>query len=283
MRISPLLVALAVPVLAVAAEKKTKPADLEKIVKQHVLALTKDTTDEKLALAKDRVIIAPTLDFTTGAPVVKTFREGINGPLTHKLAKPTFGIDDANGIAYFQATVNTAIKLPDELYKGVDRIGGIMVRNGATWEFGALMYSRDLDVDAKVVQRAYDNAEQKEVPVEPTITGDSAIGATVRGWFKTGFAPVAAKTGTRIASGTAPREFQTNAGAVKLAMAWDNLGLGVRTVHVTKVGTVAFVKAEVVWTAKLKKESVQVPMLLGMVVVPHGTDWRWVSMQFAPI
>lgn len=283
MRTALLVVAVALPALAFAADK-TKPADIEKLVKQHVLALAKDKTDDQLALAKDRLLVGPSLEFKAGTPVVTTFREGINGPLTHKPGKVAIGIDDEKGLAYFQVTVDATIKVPGEVFKSVDRVGGIAVRNGASWEFAALMYSRDLDVDAKVISRAQEIAAPLPTG-EPTITGDAALGATVRGWFKTGFASSATKVGTPIASGTAPREFQTKAGALKLAKAWDKLGLGLSSIHVTKLAgdSVAFVKAEVVWPAKKNKLPVNVPLLLGMVLVQEGSEWRWVSMQFAPI
>lgn len=291
MRTVSLLVAITLPALALAAGK-TKPAVIEQLLAQNVAALAKGDADDKLGLAKGAVLAVPggvELDPDMGIrTIAQAYYAGVGGAMKHKLGKATLAIDDAKGIAYFQAPFNVAIRWLDESggvgdsFKGIERIGGIAVRDGARWQLGAVMYSRHLDSDKKVIDRAENARDTKFPDGEPTLRGDENLGAIVRGWFKTGFAAAAATTGTRIASGTGPTEFQTNTRAVKLAKQWDKLGLGVSSIEVTPLagGAIAFVQASTVWPSKKRK--VNVPMMLGMVIVPVGSGWRWVSMQFSP-
>lgn len=295
MRFAPVLVvAVALPALALAGS--TKPAVLEKLLAKHVTGLAKGEPDDKIGLAKDAIVIAPgDLELNADAGITTRSQAYMGAgaqemKATYKLAKPTIAIDDATGLAYFQAPFNTHTvffdvsgDMGDQTYKSVERVGGIAVLDGSTWKIAAAMWTRGLDSDAKLIKKEKEGAVPTMLPSgEPTITGDAKLGGIVRGWFKTGFAPAAAKTGKRIASGTGPKEFGVDAAALKMAKTWDKLGLVPSTIEVTQVagGKAAFAKVQCIW--KAQKGKTNIPMLLGIVLIPDGADWRWVSMQFSP-
>jgi hypothetical protein len=285
------LVGLTVSIVAHAADK-TKPAVIQKLLDTNLNGIASYADDDKLGFTKDRVIVlrgGSELDPDMG---IRTFSglyyAGGGGKVTHKLGKATIVIDDAKGFAYFQAPFDVAIRWVDssgggggQSHSTVERIGGIAIRDGQTWSLGAIMYSRELDTDAKVIESV--GKRRVELPKgEPTITGDAKLGAIVQGWLSGGFAKAAAKKGKRIASGTGPKELGFDAAAVKLATAWDKLGLVPLSIHVTQLagGSVAFAEVHCIWP--VKKTKTNVPLVLGAILVPDGAEWRWVSLQFAP-
>ena len=102
----------------------------------------------------------------------------------------------------------------------------------------------------------------------------------VAGWFPSGFVGAAAKTGTLVASGTSPTEFKTAAAATQLAKSWDALKLGATKIEATSLagGAIAWVKAEV----RMPRKTKAVSMTLFAILVPDGTSWKWVSLQYQP-
>ena len=81
-------------------------------------------------------------------------------------------------------------------------------------------------------------------------------------------------------SGTSSAEFKTGDAATKLAASFDKLKLGATTVEAKLFanGAVGWVVADVTMPRKNGKGAVE--MKLAVVVVPDGTSWRWVSMQY---
>ena len=80
---------------------------------------------------------------------------------------------------------------------------------------------------------------------------------------------------TTIASGSSPGELQSGAGVDKLVKSWDKLGLVPRTIEAAKVGSYAFVQAEVAMPIKNSKKTA--PLFLYVVLDPDG---KWVSLQY---
>jgi hypothetical protein len=291
MRLAPLAVAALVPALALAASK-TSPAVIEHLLTVNVTAIAAVEADDKLGFAKDAFVVLP--GDTGKDAATRSFSDRYTGhshfpkaSQTHKLRKPSISIDDDKGIAYFQgsfdATLNQEI---GGIMKVVDRIGGVAVRDGTTWQLAGVMYTAHTTKDDSIIMFATRDVTMPDG--EPTIAGDAKLGALVRGWFKSGFASHAATKGLRIASGTAPNEFQTNAGAIKLAKVWDRLGLAVTSIEVRTLagGAIAFGEAKVVWpkhrARPFEDDATLVPLTLGIVLIPDGDSWRWVSMQYAP-
>jgi hypothetical protein len=291
MRLAPLALAALVPALAFASDK-TSPVAIEKLLAANVTAIAAVEADDKLGFAKDAFVVLPGDSGTEAA--TRSFSDRYTGhshfpkaTQTHKLRKaPSIALVGDKGVAYFQGIFDATL---NQEYGGrmklVDRIGGVAVRDGTTWQLAGVMYTNHASTDDSII--AFATRDVKLPEGEPAIAGDATLGALVREWFKTGFASHAATKGLRIASGTAPNEFQTNAGAIRLAKIWDRLGLAVSSIEIRTLagGAIAFGKATVVWPKQrnVRKESpFLVPLTLGIVLVPEGDSWRWVSMQYSP-
>src|SRR5512139_455657 len=129
---------------------------VEAVVKKNVVGLGKLDDDDKLALSPKAIVInhmGTTVDLSqedgcvTGA-VANSFYGCQQVSITHKPGAITAGVDDAKGIAWFQAPY-TAVFEGEDPESGKEtkstqamRTGGIAVRNGKRWEIVAQLYSQ---------------------------------------------------------------------------------------------------------------------------------------------
>ncbi|MGN6106680.1 MAG: hypothetical protein ACTHU0_16355 [Kofleriaceae bacterium] len=276
-------------VVVVSSAAFADPKAVEAVVKTNVTKLAALEDDDQLALAANAIVITHMgnivdLSNETGCTlgaVSNSFYGCLQARITHKLGAIAVGVDAAKGVAWFQAPYTILFEGEDpETSKPTRstesmRTGGIVIRTGKTWEIAAQLYSK-LVSDKELLA----GTDGKPAAGAPKLTGDKKLAGLVAGWFATGFALQAAKTGTLIASGTGPSEFKTGAAATKLAASFDKLGLGATEVDAKLLanGTIGWVTATVKLPRKTGKGAVE--MKLAVVAVPDGDSWRWVSLQY---
>jgi len=264
------------------------PKAIEKAVKTNLTELAKMSDDDKLAFTKDAIVIQE-------RGTVVDFKEGRDGCVSGALANAFYGcvqadIKHAPGavtsgtageLGWFQAPFVQTMSGEDPdgnpvKSKTTYRIGGVIVKDGKDWKIAAAMYVATLS-DKELFKKYLSDLPKGE----PTLSGDKKLAGVVAGWFKTGFAPNAAKTGTLIASGTSPTEYKTAAAATKLATSWDKLKIVPAAIEAKLLagGKIAWVVAEVTLPRKGGKG---VSMRLVAIVVPDGDGWRWVSLMYQP-
>jgi hypothetical protein len=155
------------------------------------------------------------------------------------------------------------------------RTGGILVKTGKQWQIVAQMYAQ-LVSDKELLA----GTGGKPASGAPKLSGNTKLAGVVAGWFSSGFANAAAKSGPIIASGTSSAEMGTGAKATKLAASFDKLKLGATEIDATVLanGAIGWATAKVWMPRKNGKGAVE--MRLAVIVVPDGEGWRWVSMQY---
>ena len=262
------------------------PKAVEALAKKNVIELGKFSDNDVLGFAETANVInhmgtTVKMDETeaclSGA-VANSFYGCLQASVVHKPAAIVAGADAAKGIGWFQAPYTAVITgdldendKPDKIAM---RAGGIAIKNGSKWEIVAQMYSQ-LVSDKELLA----GTGGKPASGAPKLTGDAKLAGVVAGWFTTGFAPNVA-TGTVVASGTSTKEFKTGAEAGKLAASFDKLKIGATKVDAKLFakGAIGWVVADVMMPRKSGKGAVE--MKLAVIVVPDGTSWSWVSMQY---
>ncbi len=265
-----LLLLLLVPALALA-----NPKEVETVLVTHLMAFDKGVAHDQLGYAKDATIVVFGQEWSAKDNI--TVLDGIKhlseGAIKHKPGKPTIGLSD--DFAWFQMPYDVVVGGTPG-YRAKERFGGLVVRTKTGWELAGAVYS-DLVADGALFSDP--NYIRDPITETPTLHGDPKIGAVVAGWFKTGFAGAVAKRPNVVASGTSPREYQTGAGATKLAKAWDKLRLAPDQISVK---TYANGKAAVAtMSVAMPRKKTAISMDLVIVLVLEGTEWKWVSMQFS--
>lgn len=260
---------------------------VDAVVKKNVVELGSLADDEKLGLAEKAIVInhmgtTVNLDEEQGCvsgAVANSFYGCVQAEISHKLGAIVTGVDAAKGIAWFQ--VPYTAKLTGDVGDGPStstiamRTGGILVKKGKRWEIVAQMYSQ-LVSDKELLA----GTGGKPASGAPKLTGDTKLAGAVAGWFTSGFAGAAAKSGTLIASGTGSSEFKSGAAATQLAASFDKLKLGTTAVDAKLLanGAIGWATATVMMPRKNGKGAVE--MRLAIVAVPDGEGWRWVSFQY---
>lgn len=274
----------------VASAARADAAAVEAVVRKNIVELGKLADDDELGFAADAIVISEmgsTIDLdeedgcVTGA-VANAHYGCMQSEITHEPGAIALGVDDARGIAWFQApyivtfTGEDDAGRPRSTKQGM-RVGGVLARRGASWQIVAAMYVSPISDKALLADTGGTPAEGP-----PRLVGDAKLAGVVTGWFTSGFAPAAARTGTLIASGTSPREFKSGAAAAKLAKSWDKLRLGATRIEAQLLadGAIGWVRAEVMMPRKRGKGAIG--MSLVAVVVRDGAGWRWVSLQYQP-
>lgn len=277
-----------VGMLMFAAPAIADPKAIEKAVKTNLLEIANMSDDDKLAITKDAVII-------TERGSIVDLKEGRDGCVTGAVANAFYGCQQVGikhvpgavtsgtlgDLGWFQVPYVQNINGEDPdgnpvKSKARYRAGGIVIKDGKDWKIAAALYvpmMSDKDLFKTLVL---------DMPKgEPKLTGDTKLAAVVAGWFKTGFAPNAAKAGTLLASGTSPAEYKTAAAATKLAATWDKLKIAPYQLDAKLLagGKVGWVVADVKLPRKGKGA---VGMKLVVIVIPDGDGWRWVSMMYQP-
>src|SRR5262249_13372813 len=157
---------------------------------------------------------------------------------------------------------------------------GVAVFEDKAWKLAAVAYTHPM-TDADLIDKAK-SYETKAPSGEPQLAGDREIGKAILGWFpKLSAAKTAGKAVA--ASGAAPGEYFGDAATVaKVAPEWDKLGLVVAklTTNVYASGAIVFVHADTLMP--IKKTAFAAPLAMTAIAVREGTDWKWVSLQFAP-
>jgi len=199
-----------------------------------------------------------------------------------KLGTLAIGVDDKRGVAWFQGPIALTINTCCGVVKDTMRMSGIVVQDGAgagkPWKPVALALSRQLP-DARLFKGA---SEQISDAVGADILGKTPIEKQIiAGWFaKGGLAKSKASASTIVASGTAPAEYATNAGAVKLAAAWDTIDLRTRLIRSRTFANDAIVMARISVELPVAAENKASPMDLYAIAIPEAGTWHWVSLQF---
>jgi hypothetical protein len=280
-------------VVCIAFTAVTAHADVkavEAVVKTNITGLASLKNDDELGLAPKAIVInhmGTTVDIESedvgcvSGHVANSFYGCNQASFRHKPGAITIGVDDAKGIAWFQApyTVIAESENPDNgktsKWTQAMRTGGILVRTGKDWEIVAQMYSQ-LVTDKELLA----GTGGKPASGAPRLSGNAKLAGAVAGWFSTGFAGAAAKSGTIVASGTSTAEMGVGAKATKLAAGFDKLPLGATDVEATVLadGAIGWATAKVMMPRKNGKGAVQ--MRLAVVAVPEGDGWRWVSLQY---
>jgi hypothetical protein len=293
----------AAPLAARADSGVPAASEIQLMVAMNVGALASGGADSQLGLVDE---FAPVLvprgvevSAVTGeGSIADSYHPGHAENIKHSLGRPTINVDEASGLGYFQIPFDvtyTAGKAGKR--REHHRIGGIATKTNTGWRFAALMYSQRLEADSALIAAAERAAKARPKskaktsktpappapPPAPELAGDTQLAGIVAGWFQTGFAAAAATSGTRIlASGSSPRELGIDADALALARGWDKIGLRPQSIAVTMIGKrAAFAQVRCVWLAK--KGKVEVPLALGIVMLPDGDSWRWVSLQYSGI
>lgn len=281
---------LALPALLVASLAHASPAEIAKAVTTNVVELGKLADDDKLNLADGAVVVSmrgEVVDLSqhegcVSGAVANAHYGCVQASIAHAAGKVTS--DVAGDVGWFVApfTVTSEYQDPetnkDIKRKETARAGGIVVRDGKRWKIAAIMYT-----SAVSDKQLLETSDGDPVTAAPKTTGDAKLAQEVGGWFATGFAPKAAAKGTLLASGTAPSELKTGAGAIAMAKTWDGLALGAKTcdAKVLAGGKIGWVRCTVMMPRKKAKGAVAIQ--LAVVVIPDGAGgWRWVSMQYQP-
>jgi hypothetical protein len=281
------LLAACIAFTAVTAHADTKA--VEAVVKTNITGLGELKDDEALGFSEKAIVI------NHMGTTVELFREDgcVSGALansfygcqqvdiSHKPGAITVGIDDAKGIAWFQAPYTAKFEAEDpdngkhSKWSNAMRTGGILVKAGKQWQIVAQMYAQ-LVTDKRLLE----GTGGKPASGAPKLSGNTKLAGVVAGWFSSGFANAAAKSGPIIASGTSSAEMGTGAKATKLVASFDKLKLGATEIDATVLGNgaVGWVTAKV-WMPR-KNGKGAVGMRLAVIVVPDGEGWRWVSMQY---
>lgn len=279
--------ALAVGILLASATAAANPKAVQATVKTSIVELGNLRDNDVLGFDSDAIVIDPaglqiemsSEDGCVSGAVANSFYGCNQASFTHKPGAISVGVD--GGIAWFQApfTVEAESDDPDSGKPSRStspmRFGGIAVGTGASWKIVAAMYTAPIS-DKELLK----GTGGKPASGEPKLAGDKKLAGVVAGWFKTGFAPNAAKKGTLLASGTAPSEFKAGAAATKLAATWDKLELGATSVEAKLLagGKIGWVTAQVTLPRKNGKGAVE--LKLAAIVVSDGDSWRWVSLQY---
>jgi predicted RecA/RadA family phage recombinase len=272
-----LVVALLVHAVAAAPKPKPTPqAAVEELVRAHVVEMPKHKAD---SIADKAVVYLdlgqhPTIGDGPGERLGDSYYADVQAEITHKVTKLVVQLDDTNAFAWFQVQydVTSLSGMDNSKATWPERAAGLAAKVGDAWKITAIAYTQ-LVSDHDLVTRE-PRFHMSDMPKgDPTVKGDAALAKTVAGWLKTGFAGHAAKA--TIASGSSPGELQSGAGVDKLVKSWDKLGLVPRTIEAAKVGSYAFVQAEVAMPIKNSKKTA--PLFLYVVLDPDG---KWVSLQY---
>jgi hypothetical protein len=259
---------------------------IEKAVKTNLLELARLSDDDKLAITEDAIVINE-----RGLPIDLGEHDGcVSGAVANsfygcvqadiKLVPGAVTSGFAGDVGWFQAPYTEVVSGEDEdgkasTQKSAYRIGGVAVKVGKGWKIAAAMYVATM-TDKELLATGATSMPKGD----PTLSGDAKVAGVVAGWFKTGFAPAAAKTGTLIASGTSAPEYAQGAAATKLVQRWDRLKLAAVSVDAKLLagGKVGWVTVDVRLPRKGGKGAVS--MQLVAIVVPDGGSWRWVSLMY---
>lgn len=262
---------------------------IETLVKTNITGLASLEDDAKLGFATAAVVYGRQgrIDLTSDdgcvpGAVANAFYGCVQAEISHAPGTIIANVDAAKGIAWFQAQyVATLASSDDEtgkdrVSKTTWRVGGVAVKQGKAWKIVAAMYTETVS-DKDLLK----GTGGKVASGAPALTGDKKVAGALAAWFPAGFGAASAKIGTLIASGTAPAELGQGAAATKTAKVWDTLKLGATKIDATTFagGAIAFATAEVKLPRKTKGA---VTLWLGAVLVPEGTAWKWVSLQYMP-
>ena len=197
--------------------------------------------------------------------------------ITWNLGTPAIGVDSKRGFAWFQAPVDSDVSCMTPGFAAPTahdklRASGVLVVEKSKWRMVALALSRPLPDE-----QLFKGATKPPVAGDPTLD-DSAAAKGAAAWFSKGGLARAKASGDVVASGTAPGEYATGAGAAKLVAAWDRLGLRADSIDATSFagGVVALIRADVPLPVNKKAA----PMTLHAIAIVDGKSWRWVSLQF---
>jgi hypothetical protein len=283
------LVLVAAVVLLGSSSAHADRKAIEKVVKTNLAGLAKLADDDALAITRDAIVIdehgeqvdLSEHDGCVSGAVSNAVYGCVQAEIKHVPGAITSGF--AGDVGWFQAPY-TQIQTDEDyvgnptVYKSAHRIGGVAVKVGKGWKIAAALYVAPM-TDKELL--ASGNATVPEG--DPPLTGDAKLAGVVAGWFETGFAPAAARTGatgTLIASGTSAAEYKQGAAATKLAQSWDKLKLVAVSVDakVLAGGKIGWVTADVRLPRRGGKGAVA--MKLVAIVVPDGDGWRWVSLMY---
>jgi hypothetical protein len=253
---------------------------------RNVAGIAKLADDEALGLAKDARVIEPRgLVIDRAAPprddcvvprgIAKGFYCYPLASITHKTTR-TLSVT-AGDLGWFHITfVATTTRTGEKAIQLTERASGLALRSADGWAIQAIAYG-DVVADTALPHRA----RIVHPPKDTLLDGDRALAATVAGWFAGGVAAHAARSPQLLASGTSPEESAAGAGALKLAKAWDRLGLRATAIEATLVagGKAAWIRATVLLPRKGKNKPA-FALELEAIVVPDGADWRWVSLHY---
>ena len=279
--------ALAATILLVSSAALANPKAIEKTAKTSITELAKLRDNSALNFSSDAVVLGSggnsidmaAEDGCVSGAVANAFYGCFQGSVNHKPGTVISGSD--GGVGWFIAPYTATIEGdnpeggPSKPDKRGMRLGGIVTGSGTSWQIVAAIYVNTIS-DKKLLA----GTSGKPASGAPKLTGDKKLAGVVAGWFASGFAPNAAKTGTLIASGTSPTELKSGAATAGLVKSWDKLKLGATAVDAKLLadGKIGWVTADVLMPRKNGKGAVS--MKLAAIVVPDGDSWRWVSLMY---
>lgn len=265
------------------AGKPDPKAEAIDAVRSHVEGLA--DLENNPGLADDAIVLLP--DGEVGdlkqvgcvEGVSNQFYGCLQASIKHALGKVEAVVDPAHHVAWYVAPYRVTITGEDpdtgkETHSHWDmRVGGIVIDG----DVQVAMHSH-LVSDKELLAGG---AGGTPATGAPKLTGDAKLAQAAADWLKTGFASHAGKDPAQlIASGTAPAEFKTGAGALALARSWDHLKLAAKTIDARTFagGAIGWVRAEVTMPLHTGKGAVE--MVMGAVALPSPDGWRWVELEF---
>jgi len=277
---------IVVGLLAVSSVAAADSKDIESTVKTSLDKLARFESDAALGFTDTAVVFdtrGNAVDMTehdgcAKGAVVSAFYGCIEGTATNKPGAITAG--ELGDVGWFQTPFTASMATPgNKPDSDPVRFGGVVLKQGGGWKIAAAAYTTPISDKLLLM-----SSDAGAIPPADKIaySGDQKVGAVFAGWFKTGFAKAAASNASIVASGTSPAEYKAKAGAVTLAKSWDKLKLGLYAVDVKLLagGKIGFVQAIVFMPRKGSKATVS--MQLYAVVIPDGSQWKWVSLMYAP-
>ncbi|MBL0212650.1 MAG: hypothetical protein IPQ07_02070 [Myxococcales bacterium] len=276
-------VVMAAVLLAATVAHAEPVADL---AKQHIEAIPTLVVDTANGLAKDASVVdhhgraGGAID-GTGSPKCKggAFAQhfycfGNADPIT----VGTVLAGTSGDVGWFQIPFSRDLENDDHKpFRESMRASGVAIKVGSTWTIHAIAYGFVVpDAQLKTRPRQGIDEEMWHASKEPI---DVALANTVRGWFKSGFAARAVKTGA-IAAGNSATDTGSGATALRLVKTWDKLRLVVDQIdaRVLAGGKAGWVHAIVLMPRTNKKPPYR--LVLAAVVVPDGKSWRWASLHY---
>lgn len=216
-----------------------------------------------------------------------SFRGAHNSGLWHRVGgtrksvatSVVVGVD--KGAAWFHTVGQVTLTSGKTVEKRAVRVSGIAVPHDGEWRIQNSLTTMTMD-DKALLEIGAKPSEPLELPKSgPTLFGDKVTAKLVATWISNdGLTKAASASTTRVASGTAPNEYQTGANSAAMVAVWDKLDLVPAQVDVQIVKpTLAYATASIAWKAPKTTRSVH--LKLAVVLVKEKDEWRWISLNWA--